>query len=306
MSRDKLNLKLNAGIHTLSIKIMGFYTLQIQGISQIKSYADSNGEIWSILKVNPSTFCNFELNNYNDILLVLNNLLNVLGVNEYQLTRVDFKLDTYEDTYEAMLKLNRLLISLLSVELGIDNRYHSVDFLTLDNLTLRIQNEYFEVENYNKAIESKHKDKAQNRLEFRSKALLKKKQDIPMLIQDWIRKLDRLPQIYDELQDLCNCYLIRKWDSEYYKVKNYSEFVRKYQDSIYSSKQLIKLFKLLGFSNPKNTAYTFKSRNEINYISKSDLVDYIKIIKGSLNKFLASCTVNKNTEIDKYPLDKAV
>ena len=120
------------------------------------------------------------------------------------------------------------------------------------------------VENYNKHIESSGEDRAKNRLELRSKALMKTNKNVPELVYDWILKLNKSVCYFDKLQDRCNRELLKQWKLENKSIiKNISEFTRKYQDNIYTMSQLISLYRLLGLKNPQQAVYAFNKRNNI-------------------------------------------
>lgn len=161
----------------------------------------------------------------------------------------------------------------------------------MDDLTIRIQNDYFEVEYYNKAIQSNSTDEANSRLEFRSKALSKfgNQKTIQQLAPYWKNRLNAAIANYEPLLVKCNDILMKKWDEEKgFETKSFSEFIRKYQENIFSSKQLIDLFQRIGVKNPKQSAYRFKKNNDIEYISQNNLKFYAKIINKSIRNFMDS------------------
>lgn len=83
-------------------------------------------------------------------------------------TRIDYRLDSFQDNYDELAKLNKLLILLIARYYRIDNCYQSYNPLTLEGLCIRIQNRDIEIENYNKGIQEPS-GIVRNRLEFRSK-----------------------------------------------------------------------------------------------------------------------------------------
>ena len=74
------------------------------------------------------------------------------------------------------------------------------------------------------------------------------------------------------------------------KIKNISEFTRKYQDNIYTMSQLISLYRLLGLKNPQQAVYAFNKRNSIEYFSVTDIESYLKLIKETFIYFSTACT----------------
>lgn len=70
----------------------------------------------------------------------------------------------------------------------------------LDSLTVRVQNQYFEVENYNKELEEPGGNVI-NRLELRRKRI-RKGTTCSELITSWIMRLNSLPAYYSQLQEI--------------------------------------------------------------------------------------------------------
>ena len=255
----------------------------------MKTYTDkSTGEIKYTLKINANTYnCEIDITSFEHYKDVLAEIETEVGITDSTLTRVDVKFDSFIDNYDALFKLNKLLVLLIADTNKIKNRYHSVDPLTLENLTIRVQNDYLEAEYYNKVRQVDFRGEAKNRLELRCKSLSKTKKDIEQCFYYWFGKLDKLVKHYAEFQLLCNLHLMELWqDEKDVKVKCFYEFIRKHQDNIYSRKQLIDLFARLGTKNPASAADRFKSKNAIEYISVGDLKLHIKNIKKSADTFL--------------------
>lgn len=284
-----LEKQLHVGIHTISVNSSKKIDNGVKGISHLKTLIkEKTGEIRHITKINPNDFYEGELDNYNTYRKVIENIVNEFELSDCLLSRADIRIDSYDDDYDELLKLNKLIVLLIAYSYNIKNQYQSFNPLTLDNLTVRVQNEYYEAENYNRAIKSENIGLAKNRLELRSKALLKTGKDIPMIMSDWIVRLENLPSCYEKLQDLCNYYLYEKWIKEKdVKVKSLSEFIRKYQDNIFTVRQLINFLGRIGVENPTRTAYNFNSKSKIEYYSKTDVQRYIKNLTKSLNNFIA-------------------
>lgn len=228
------------------------------------------------------------MDSYQKFQSVLKEITNYIGLNKYRISRVDFALDYFEDNYYELHKLNKCICLLLAISNNLKNRYESTDPLTLDHLTTRVQSEYLECENYNKDIQSNHYSPVYNRLELRSKALFKTKKDIPDLILGWCKRLDKTLTYFPELQDACNKELIRRWEKETgFKVKSESEFLRKYQDNIYTTSQLEDLYKQLGFENINSKIKNFKRYNSFEYFTEKNIRSYIDKLKVELEGYIA-------------------
>lgn len=292
MNKNIKELKLHCGIHTLSIYSTVYIHDPLSGISHIRKAIDTKtGETFYYTKINPNKYENYKISSCEECINILNSIMYAYGVKEYKLARVDFCIDSYQNNFDELLKCNKLIVLLLALSCNLKNRYYSVDPLSLENLTVRVQSDYFEVENYNKHIESNGEDIAKNRLELRSKALIKTNKNLSDLIRDWLSKLDRTPKYFKKLQSVCNRELFKQWNLEYKsKTKNISEFTRKHQDNIYTTDQLINLYKLVGLKNPPQAVYAFNKRNKIEYFSLKDIEEYLNLIKKSLIYFSTTCT----------------
>lgn len=293
LNKDKLNKMRNmcCGVHTINIAtndIIGCENEKVRKcIKADKSRVNpTTGEIIYKAIINPN-----KLNGYietcNDLQRVLPAIIQEMGISNYRIARVDFAVDSFENNYNELHKINKCICLLLAVAYYIKNRYESTDPLSLEHLTTRVQSEYLECENYNKSIESDHTSPVYNRLEFRSKAILKVNKDIPSLIEDWCRRLEYAVSCFDKLQDKCNDYLIQKWNEEKStQVKNVSEFLRKHQDNIYTSRQIANFYSRLNYDKPESKAKNFKRYNKIEYFSLNDLNFYVAVIQKAFRKYV--------------------
>lgn len=215
-------------------------------------------------------------------------IIQAIGLEDYSLSRVDFALNFLDDNYDELHKLNKCICLLLGVSNNLINRYESKDPLTLDNLTIGLQSQYIECENYNKKIQSNNWSPIANRLEFRSKSILKINKDVPVLAGDWLKRLDNAILSFDRLQNMCNEALIRKWEEENGRmVKTTAEFLRKYQSNIFTTNQLERFFVRFG-KNPKSGIKSFKRYNSgIDFFTKKDLLCYIEILKEAVKEYFS-------------------
>jgi hypothetical protein len=290
LRKAKLDYTLLCGIDTISVWTnKPIAEGQYSGIKQIRSIHDvETGEIRYNYKINVSTYSNrADIKSLEDYMDALAKTMDELGISELELARCDIKFDSYEDNFSTMFKMNKLLVLLIAHTNNIKNRYESKDPLRLNDLTVRVQNNYLEAENYDKQAQSNYRDNVKNRLELRCKRLLQGNKGLRGCFDFWFKKLDKLPMYYDAFQMLCNTYLIKKWHEENgNKVKSIAEFIRKYESNIYSRKQLIALFGKLGVNNPERAADKFKSNSHIEYITLNDLKMYVRKIKESACDFL--------------------
>ena len=293
MNKDRLNKMRNmsCGIHTINIATNDIICCSSDRVREcIKTDKDkvnsATGEIIYKAIINPNKL-NGYINTYEDLQKVFSAIIQEMGISNYRIARADFAVDSFEDNYNELHKINKCICLLLAVAYHIKNRYESTDPLSLKHLTTRIQSEYLECENYNKDIESDHTSPVYNRLEFRSKAILKVRKDIPALVDDWCRRLEYSINCFDKLQNECNDYLIQRWNKERgIQVKSTSEFLRKYQDNIYTSRQIANFYSRLNYDKPESKAKNFKRYNSIEYFSLNELKSYTAIIRKALRRYI--------------------
>ncbi len=221
----------------------------------------------------------------------LEHMLNKVKFDSPVKTRIDFRFDSLDENYNELLKLNKLLLSLIAIEFDLKNKYESRDFLELRHLCIRIQNNEIEVENYDKSIQEPTGD-VKNRIEFRTKQISK---NIPEKckerkeFKEWCKRLDKAVSAknFDELTKRLNTALIEVYNEEKTR-KGFSlaKFLYKYEDCIFSHNQLKELFTEIGtFKDAAKQATEHKKRNYVEYFSLADIKRYVKKIKSSGNRF---------------------
>lgn len=286
MKNTKLKaLKLMTGIHTVFIRtkcIPKSIPKHLKGCVKNTelSLKSINGVEEYITIINPNRYG--EIASINDYDRIMDSIMQDLGINSYQLTRIDFSLDNLEvGSYKKYLKIMMLTIMLIAMNHDTKSFYQSFNPLTLKAQTIRMDNEYFQVEYYDR---SKKEGVAQARLELRTKRLIKTKRSILDEISLWCIRLKSLPNGVNKLEDMCNEILVGIWKEEYAsgEVKGISEFIRKYQRNIFTDKQLADLCVLLG--STKKYAYGIKYDSKIETYNKSELKEFIDlIVEGLIN-----------------------
>lgn len=297
MNRDNLNnANIYAGIDTIEMCSENEPLLtagQIPYITKILRKDTETGKTYC--KLNPDKANdNLQIYNYGTYQKVCENMIYQLGLLNPIKTRIDFRFDSFDDdTYIKLLKLNKVIVLLLSQEYNMGNRYMSYDPLTLNDLTIRVQNDRLEAENYNKAVQEPDGD-VKSRLELRSKKLYNNDdEDNKEIIElnKWLDRLDKAvtKENYLKLQDLINISLLDKYNDEKdTKGFKLSAFLYKYNDSIFASRQMIDFFKAIGSTNPQQQAKNYKTRNKIEYFAFNDLQFYVDKIKQAGTAFLQS------------------
>ncbi len=250
------------------------------------------------MRINPNKANGgIQIYNYSTYRRILDNIIFQLGLINPVKTRIDFCFDSYDTgTFEELLKVNKLIILLLSETSKAKNVFQSYNPRTLKELTVRMQTDRLEVENYNKAIQEPEGN-VKSRLELRSKKLYDTKtpedDKEEVELNKWFDRLDKAitKENFDKLQAEMNKVLVEKYKEESkdsYEKLSLKSFIFQYRHSIFTSKQLQELYGLLGSKNPKEAASKLKSKIKIEYFSFSDLLFCKRYLKNRAEEFLKS------------------
>lgn len=246
-----------------------------------------------IYRVNPDKQYLGTVPSYSVLRQTLSEAVAEMGIDEFCITRQDLRLDFYTCSYDTLLKINRCLGLLFAISISKINRYHSDDPLSLDEKTIRFQNNSYQFEFYNKAIEEPESE-ISARLELRSTRLNRKNslEDIVPYIKKWERRLNKLPDYYNQLQEEANYHLLKKWNEQKgNKVRSTWEFVRKYEYNFFTRTQLIKFFKQVCPEENEiqitRKVDNFKSRHKwFEFVTESNLREYVQILINALEKYI--------------------
>lgn len=242
-------------------------------------------------KLNPDKGNNgVQIYNSTDYYNTRDYMITFLNMSNPTKTRIDFRIDSFDNNFDELLKLNKLLILLIAEACNIKNRYYSIDPLTLEQLTIRVQNQYIEAENYNKGIEEPDGN-VKNRLELRSKKLYDDTAEATKEITEFNKWCDRLDNAvtkenFERLQNRINNSLYER-----YKIESrergfkLSYLLHEYRNSIFTSKQLADFYRMLGYKDPEQQAKRYKQRKSIEYFSYKDICNYVQMIKDSGARF---------------------
>lgn len=243
-------------------------------------------------KLNTNKGAGTEIYNSTDYYTMRDYMIDLLQMTNPVKVRIDFRVDSFDDNFNELLKLNKLLIMLIGERYKVKNEYYSINPRTLEELCIRIQNDRIEVENYNKGIEEPD-GIIKNRLEFRSKKLYDDTDENGKEYNEfmkWCSRLDKAvaKENFEKLQQGLNDALYKQYKNECnrrgFKV---NEFLYKYQSSIFTSKQCADLFRRLGYKDPVQQAKRYKQRKSIEYFSYRDLLTYVQMIKDSGKQFFS-------------------
>ena len=221
---------------------------------------------------------------------VYDTMIEKMQLNRPNLSRVDFRFDRYEGEYTDHLKLNTALLLLLAQEYKCRNRYESTDLLTGEELTIRLQNKYFEAEYYNKNQQSPNEG-ISSRLELRSKCLADGSDEVEEL-EFWFIRIEKAVtgSKYKDLLKTINQYLLLRYENEKRTDPTIkpNEFLFEHRARIFSRSQLAELYAKFGYSNPDEAAKKFITRRNVETVSYSAIEKYIRHLRIAADTFINS------------------
>lgn len=240
-------------------------------------------------KLNPDKALNTQIYDYGTYIEAVELMIDSLELTNPVKTRIDFRVDSFGNNFNGLLKLNKLLIMLIAEQYKVNNRYETRDFITLQELTVRIQKDRIEVENYNKAIEEPGGD-VMNRLEFRSKKLYDDSAETAKEAREFTAWCDRLNKSvtgenFDRLQKKLTNILVKEYRRVAQDGVTVNQFLYKYESSVFTSRQMTEFYKQLGYKDPEQQAKKYKKRRNVEYYSMKNLTDYVNKIKCSGRNF---------------------
>lgn len=285
-------MQLTASIHTVSIIFEGM--IDFVEDRRIRDCIQS-----SYFKTTGKTSCKINVNRlygdiyeYSEFRTALDTIIVNAGIKEYQISRVDVRLDSYDkEDYKKYAKLNRLLLSLLGTAYITPSNYKSTDLFTNQQLSLSVRNDYFQAEYYDKFHQSKGKDHAKSRLELRS---LKKRWNIDDLSnkfqEEWNRRWEKAEECFDEMQMKYNQAMeqVYKQDRVIFprKYTSVNNFLTQYQECIFTKKQMLDLLnRIEDVKNPQNKEKNYRQRYGIEYYVFQEVVETIRDIKETITHF---------------------
>lgn len=179
-------------------------------------------------------------------------------ISGYALKRLDICLDA-DQSYKATEKLTRLIVLMLSLEAKADNRYWSIDPLTLETKTVKAMNgkhyrNTLEVEHYNRELLSQNEwenPPIVNRLELRAmRQQITWDDSMVDVVNRWVWKLEELTEAHmKQALDQVTEAVYHRWERYRGNFKRRkptpgmcNSFYSCQADEIYTRDQLVKLY----------------------------------------------------------------
>lgn len=314
MKCEKINnYRLTGSIHTLQIKSMDIPEIPTELQECISSSTrKSNWKIEAISIINPNKLLG-DCYSFTEFEQSFSSILEEVGVADYNLMRVDLRLDSYDsEHYRLYAKLHKYLLSCLAVTYKVKNVYKTENLFSSQLLSMAIKSDYIQCECYNREEKSKltenHAEKAKSRLEERTlskswRMIATKKienekesklEDMEReFVAEWSKRWQKAIATanIEAVWSKYNCELAKIYqeDKAAYPVKfrSLTDFLIQYQDCIFCHRQLVNLLELIGCENPDSRARNHKKRYGIEYFSKSDLKKAVNEIKRATEKFFS-------------------
>ena len=302
MDRHKLpNYELTPNIHTVEIRSNQRPFLGEVDEKAVKVYRRPNrktGKDVSLIIINPNSYYSYyddEVLKYSLFERIMMKLTKDLKIRKYEYSRIDIKLDCYEDdSYIKYYKLNTLFIDLLTMAYNFKNNEatESRGRRTRFPRGCYVKNQQWCVDYYDKGKESDYKFLCKSRLEFRMMKIAGKSPvDVVRLLFSRLNKLDTY---YEKYLVKCNkdLYTHYKWALNKLPLQGRKDiltsYVRENEDAFYSINQLEHFCKMCGVSNYKARAKSIARTCGIEFVSRKEIREYIAKIKKLITQYMKS------------------
>ena len=246
---------------------------------------------------------------------IIRQLKDDLDFDKLTITRLDLCCDPQID-YPPSEKVLRLLVLMLADKIEARNRYLSVDPITQEVKTIRIEarkgyngtryNSELQVEHYNRALldQSNWDATVVNRLEFRASGTeAGENHSIEEIIERWINRLKAIsePLSMNERMQKVECKtnkaLIARWQQLAYQLdspagKAFNDFVFANLNYIFTRRQLLDLFKLYGdderqaFNRAKNIRRERRKAFKAQLVTEKQFVEEVQSLISSIEAFI--------------------
>lgn len=207
-----------------------------------------------------STICSLA-----DFTQTMEHICDELEISDFNIVRLDVAINS-PVPYERFYKINNYLKELYAAFLNENNSYLTMG-ADLKKRSLKVTNRDFELEIYDKDQESKGKDPAKTRIEFRYKRL-HKNQTPKDVLKSVCKVLDALPNYISELNkkkiDQLYAEYLKENEKDYEgRVTSLPSFVSKYADFIYNTDIMNGLYSKCHTGKCKNWLYRYRACNGI-------------------------------------------
>lgn len=217
--------------------------------------------------------------------------LGVINIDEVELNRIDIALDTNSYILHTDFKKLLFFFELLTIKSKKSSKWYTTNLNTLKQNTIKMMDSHFELEIYDKALESNNVHPYKTRVEFRYKKANRNTDkhfaDDNMYFRNTINKIKLMDKNIKHLEFNMTNRLMELYNNEKSTVKSFSEFVRKYSHFFYTSNILKELYnkaKLKG--NYCNWLKDFRKRNSIEFYTATDVKQAQKAMLKSIKSYI--------------------
>lgn len=194
-----------AMIHTLQI-VCDYALLpeeEINAKPYIKSFSISNGN--AVYRINPNKY-GTEIYSLAEFKQTLSLILDELYITDYYIRRLDFSINTIV-TFDEIYKIACYFKELYAVHIREDNSFRTNGY-DFKKRSLKVRGTNYELEIYDKNLESKGLDPFNTRIEFRFRRI-RKNQSLDTIVNTIHYTLDSLTSHINELNEkrLTNCIM---------------------------------------------------------------------------------------------------
>lgn len=240
-----------------------------------------------LFPINANKLNNDEIDNLSDFFKAIQQTQSDLMVPKWNFNRVDFAFDT-RLKYDSIYKYSAYIISLISAATGIKNAIDIQDVNTKKKRALTLKSPTLEIQIYDKALESNNKH-PYTRFEFRFKNI--RNSDIYFLIERLRVLIDGLISMGELVEKQRVDYLYQIWKKEgnvayRAQTKNFSEFVRRYSDDVFTREIAKELYYKIYSGNFNNWLKKLKRTNKIDFITNSEVQNIVEEMKVALNSYI--------------------
>lgn len=264
----------------------------INDIKGIEKHYDKNNNI--ITKYNPNNFSYQYSTDYNltktiDTLEEMTNVLTVIDPNKIEYRRIDIATDISKKFIDISKFLD-LTHKCLRAKEKDGKAWHNISDNDLRTSNYLYRNKYkMEIEFYDKDKESNGKANYPTRMEVRFLRISSKdlKLHIDNTIKLWNSMPSNLQQVEKEMIEILKNKFIE--DKQAKKIANFTEFVCKYQEYIYTQRILKELYIFSGLNGSyKPWLQKYRNNHNIEFYTISHLKTFSKNIIKSLKEYKKS------------------
>lgn len=255
-----------------------------------KSYISRNAKHTArgvIFTLNANKYVGCDIDTLTTLLAALSDIQAELQVDEWRLDRLDIAIDTLS-SFDELYKFNLMFAHLFRIHTNNNNDVVINGLSDNKKRAIVINHRKFELYIYDKLLESKGIH-PYSRCEFRFKLL--NINDVAVIIKRLEGVLTALPKYVEALNKEKIQFLYDEWQKEHAqscnkRIKSFSEFVRRYDNHIFTREILKGIYCKVMSGNFEQWLYKFRKENFLVLISCNDMLRYCKGMKQAIRMYV--------------------